>query len=389
MKTSTSFYPPFAPCLVLGLLATAATAQIVDLGGRLEPGHARPPLFMNLGRSSPSSGAGPYTPQQVRHAYGFDALLAAGTDGSGQVIALIDAYGSSSAQKDLDSFCSRFGIPSTRLVIAQPQGKLHQNRGWALETSLDVQWAHAIAPGATILLVEAVDSSTAHLLGAVDYAVSHGATVVSMSWGAGEYSGETGDDSHFTAAGVSFVASSGDNGEGVEWPAASPNVVAVGGTSLYLTSTGNYGSETAWAGSGGGFSVYERLPLWQGVWQDAGNTAGGWSNTRAVPDVSYLADPNTGVYVIYGGRLYVVGGTSAGAPQWAALIALANQAHRNRLGASASGIYGTAASSYASLFHDVTSGYDGPDPDDQAIARYDLATGLGSPHASALVPALP
>lgn len=373
--------------LVSGLslvLVTTATAQIVDLGGRLEPGHARPPLFVNLNPLSASSSA-PYTPQQVRHAYGFDHLLAGGTDGNGQVIALIDAYGSSSAQKDLDSFCSHFGIPSTRLVIAQPQGRAHQNRGWAIETSLDVQWAHAMAPGATILLVEAVDASTAHLLGAVDYAVSHGATVVSMSWGMAEYSGETRDDAHFTAAGVSFVASSGDNGEGVEFPACSPNVVAVGGTSLYLDSSGNYSSEVAWSGSGGGISLYERMPSWQASWQDAGNTAGGWRNTRGVPDVSYLADPNTGVYVVYAGRLYAIGGTSAGAPQWAALLALTNQAHRNRLGPSASAIFSKAASSYASVFHDITSGNDGSDSDDHAMARYDLVTGLGSPQANFLV----
>ncbi len=389
MKTFVPSARRLVASLALILLSNAALAQIVDLGGQLERGKARPPLFLNLGPFSTSSTAPPYTPQQVRHAYGFDNLISSGTDGRGQIIAIIDAFGSSSAQSDLDAFCSYFGIASTKLVIAQPQGKPRKNRSWAIETSLDVQWAHAIAPSATILLVEAIDNSTDHLLGAVDYAVGHGASVVSMSWGGAESSDETSSDAHFSASGVTFVASSGDNGEGVEWPAASPNVVAVGGTSLYLSSSGNYGSEAAWSGSGGGISAYEPLPSWQAAWQDAGNTSGGWSTTRGVPDVSYLADPNTGVYVVYRGFLYSVGGTSVGAPQWAALVALANQASGKTLGSNASAIYAAAAKSYSSLFHDVSSGKDGSDPDDQAIANFDLVTGLGSPKANALVPALP
>jgi subtilase family serine protease len=119
----------------------------------------------------------------VRHAYGFDQVTATG---AGQTIAIVDAYGSQSAQKDLNTFCSYFGIASTTLVIAYPQGKPGNNTGWAQETSLDVQWAHVIAPNATILLVVAKSSSLNNLLGAVDYAVAYGASVVSMSWGAGE-----------------------------------------------------------------------------------------------------------------------------------------------------------------------------------------------------------
>lgn len=382
--------------------AIGASAQIIDIGGPLKPGHARPPLFLNLGPFSTSSAsAPPYTPQQVRHAYGFDQLIGQGITGSGQTIAIIDAYGSKSAQKDLNTFCSYFGIPSTTLTIAYPQGTVKQiNTGWAQETALDVEWAHAIAPGAKILLVVAIDNSTDNLLGAVDYAVNYGAKVVSMSWGAGEYSGVATNDTHFTAAaGVTFVASSGDNGEGVEWPAASPYVVGVGGTSLTLKSDGSYGSETAWSGGGGGISLYETpVPTYQLNWMNSWNTQGGWSGSRGVPDVSYLADPNTGVYVVYGGRLYVFGGTSVGAPQWAALVALSNSTRTtSTLNNAVSAVYSVAAppnttppykSVNSANFFDVTSGSNGSDPDDSAFPGYDLATGVGSPVAGGVVRAL-
>src|SRR5262249_26215104 len=154
---------------------------------------------------------------------------------------------------------------------------------------------------------------------AVDAAVQAGAHQVSMSWGGSEFSSETSYDSHFKRSGVCFTASSGDSGAGVEWPAASPNVVSVGGTSLKIDSTGAVTSETAWSGSGGGVSVYEAKPTYQTGWQS--------NTTRTVPDVSYLADPNTGVSVYIsgynGGSGWVtVGGTSVGAPQWAAILAL-------------------------------------------------------------------
>jgi subtilase family serine protease len=323
-----------------------------------------------------------YTPAQVRHAYGFDQLSATG---SGQTIAIVDAYGSSSIQKDLNTFCSQFNITPTTVATYYPQGTPSANAGWAEETSLDVEWAHAIAPGAKIVLVVAKSASYADLLGAVDYAVNTAhATVVSMSWGGSESSAETGNgyDSHFNHPGVTFVASAGDSSEGVEWPAASPYVVGVGGTSLYLNSDNSYNSEVAWSGSGGGISQYESAPPWQSAWSGLGY--------RCVPDVSYLGDPNTGVLVVYQNNLYVFGGTSVGAPQWAALVAL-SQASLNSADAalySAASVTGTANTINPSYFHDIQSGNNGADPDDYAIAGYDLVTGLGSPVANGLVPAL-
>src|SRR5262249_37506502 len=142
---------------------------------------------------------------------------------------------------------------------------------WAQEISLDVQWAHAIAPGAKILLVETNSAYISDLMIGVDYAAAGDyatkfsipqAAAVSMSWGGGGFSGESTYDSHFNVAGVTFLASSGDSGGWVEWPAASRYVVGVGGTSLTL-SGGNYQSETAWNSSGGGVSSNEVEPGYQ------------------------------------------------------------------------------------------------------------------------------
>jgi subtilase family serine protease len=357
---------------LLGLIPVNAPAESVRVGGPLLPGHARPPLHINV---TPATSVY-YTPAQIRHAYGVDQLAASGT---GQTIAIIDAYGSSSLQRDLNTFCSTFKLPAITVPIYYPQGKPGNNTGWAQETALDVEWAHAIAPTARIVLVVAKTASINNLLGAVDYAVANlGANVVSMSWGGSESASEVTWDSHFNVAGVTFVASSGDNGEstGVEWPAASPFVISVGGTSLYLDANNNRTAETAWSGSGGGISVIEALPGFQNGFLAASG--------RGVPDVSYLGDPNTGVEVVYGGRLYVFGGTSVGAPQWAALVAVSNSMRSSgTLNAADSALYSLPAD----LF-DITSGQNGSDPDDFAVGGYDLVTGLGSPMAQNLVPAL-
>jgi subtilase family serine protease len=208
-------------------------------------------------------------------------------------------------------------------------------------------------------------------------------------WGGGESSSDLSYDSHFsTPSGVTFIASAGDSAEGVEYPAVSPYVVGVGGTSLYLTSSGNYSSETAWSSSGGGLSGVYSQPGWQSGWQN-------WSSTRGVPDINFLADPNTGVYVAYNNSWYVFGGTSVGAPNWAGLVALANQlragAGKATLSHANSVFYslaGTAPNINSGNFIDIASGNNGSDPDDAAVAGYDLVTGLGSPAAAKLIPAL-
>ena len=382
-------------------LTTSATAGVMRMGGGLRPGFARPPLFLNLDPLDATYNYGPYSPAQVRHAYGVDLLLAAGATGSGQKIGIVDAYGDTSIQTDLNNFCSHYGIPSTTVQILYPQGQPKSgNSGWALETALDVEWAHAIATNATIILSVAKSASTSDLLGAVDAAVKAGATVISMSWGAQESSGINTYDSHFMAPGVTFVASSGDSseltGDQVEWPASSPYVVGVGGTTLYLDATGNRivpastpSSETAWSDSGGGISAVYSAPSFQSGWVPSSLGIGNW---RKVPDVSYLADPNTGVGVAYGRYLYEVGGTSVGAPQWAALIALANSVRTSGAVQGDTSIYsvaGTAPTLDPGIFFDITSGYNdnsAPDPDDYTVTGYDLVTGLGSPGSTTSPP---
>ena len=344
--------------------------------------HARAPLWAHGPSSAtPQVTTSPtgHTPAQIRHAYGFDKITG---NGSGQTIAIIDAYGSPSLASDLKVFCTTFGLPQATLAVYYPQGKPSANSGWALETSLDVQWAHAIAPGARIVVVVAKSASLSNLLGAVDYAVGTlGAKQVSMSWGSAEFSSEASNDSHFNKTGVSFFASSGDNGAGVIWPAASPYVVGVGGTTLQLDSTGAPLSETGWSGSGGGVSAYYKQPAWQSAWTS--------STGRSVPDVSYDADPATGfpVYISnYNSTTgwIQVGGTSAGAPQWAAQQALINAARSTSMSSTDSHLYSTATSAYTDFF-DILTGSNGAyfcNP------GYDKVTGLGSPNAPALVPAM-
>jgi subtilase family serine protease len=342
--------------------------------------HAKPPLHINAAPGGPTY----YGPAQIRHAYGLDSIPA---DGTGQTIAIVDAYGSPFMQQDLNLFCWYFGLPWTTVAVYYPQGQPGLDEGWAGETALDVEWAHTIAPGARLVLVVAQTDSLKDLLGAVDYAVDVvGANVVSMSWGFSEFSGEVLLDSHFEKAGVTFVTSSGDSGEDVQWPAASPYVLSVGGTSLYLDGNGNYSSETGWDGSGGGISAYEGLPFYQTGWLAA--------TGRGVPDVSYVGDPNTGVEVVFEGFLYIFGGTSVGAPQWAGVMALTKSLSRSRgVDSLNQAVYAVASlhNSFtidSTYFYDITSGSNGPDADDFAAPGYDLVTGLGSPVGQNLVPAL-
>ncbi len=263
--------------------------------------------------------------------------------------------------------------------------------GWELEESLDVEWAHAMAPGATITLVEATTPNSNDLLAAVSYAAAH-ANVVSMSWGSGEFSGESSYDSDFSHAGVAFVASSGDSGAPIEWPAASPNVLAVGGTALTLGANNAWSSETGWSGSGGGPSAYESQPSYQSGVVTA-------TTMRANPDVAYDASPNTGFAVYdsdpYSGTSYgwlTVGGTSAGAPQWAAILAIADQ---GRAAASQPALDSSSAQEVMTIlyknpgdFHDITTGTSTGSPNYTAGPGYDYVTGLGSPMVNLVVGSL-
>jgi subtilase family serine protease len=336
----------------------------------------------------------PLSPAQVRQAYTENINFIVGgrtyrADGSGQTIAIVTAGLDPTILSDLQTFDRRFGLfdPNFRAVYFQG-AQNNITKGWCEETALDVEWAHSVAPGANILLVQAASSSLGDLLTAVDWARRQpGVSVVSMSFGAREASGDHAYDSYFTTpsghTGVTFVAASGDTGAwtdqartqvGVSWPAVVPTVLAVGGTSLNVDSRGNYLGESAWSGSGGGYSRYYSEPSYQRGVQNTG--------VRTVPDVAYNADPGYSGVSIYdsnNGGWLTIGGTSAGAPQWAGLIALANQG-RALVGLNPlDGASQTLPTVYrfAADFYDITSGSNGY----RATAGYDLATGLGTPNA--------
>jgi hypothetical protein len=331
-----------------------------------------------------------YNPAQMAHGYGFDQPdLPDGTvgDGTGQTIAIVDAFNAPNIFTDLQRFDLQWGLPDPNFTVATPQGQPANNNGWALEASLDVEWAHAMAPGASIVLVESLNNGYGNMLGAVDYAAQQtGASVVSMSWGSGEFSFETSSfyDGRFAGySNLAFVASSGDSGAPPIWPSVSPNVVSVGGTRLNLDGGGNYLSETGWSGGGGGISAFESQPAYQNGVSDP------WSTSqRTSPDVAYNADPGTGVYVRFNNAWYVVGGTSAGAPQWAALVAIADEG-RAQLGSNPLASQDTLNAVYSlngsADFNDITSGTSTGNPHYSAGPGYDLVTGVGSPNANLLI----
>jgi subtilase family serine protease len=333
-----------------------------------------------------------YSPTTVKNYLGLTGT------GSGQTIAIVTAYNAPTIAADLATFDSTYGLaaPPSFKKMSQAGSTTSlpaTDAGWALETSLDVEWAHAIAPAASILLVEAKDSSLTNLDTAIAYAGKQtGVSVISNSWGsAGELSGETSYDSYCKLTKALCVFASGDAGNPGGYPAYNPYVLSVGGTTLNLStsSTGavSVASEASWSGSGGGVSIYETRPGYQSKLPFA---------KRTIPDVSYDADPQTGFAVYdstaYNGSSgwYQMGGTSAGAPQWAGILAAADQlrvAKRKAVlaawttaGATPAG---TAVYALTSGLSDVSTG-----PSNGSCGSicsisvgYDAVTGLGSPRS--------
>jgi Subtilase family len=315
-------------------------------------------------------------------------------DGTGQTIAIIDKYYDPNIVNDVNVFDSQFNLPAINLTIDQlPSATTTDPTGsWENEESLDVEWAHAIAPGANIVVVNC-GPKLANVLSAVTAAANYpGVSVVSMSLGGTEFKGELADDSYFTTPtnhggiNVSFVAASGDDktniGPGPLWPSVSPNVLAVGGTVLTLSPNGN--SEVSWQDSEGGQSAFEPEPSYQEGVQQTG--------FRTTPDVAYAAT-NFAAYdsfpVVNNGQSVVLDwhtpqGTSLGAPQWAALIAIANQGRVLYGEPTLSNIPQELYSLPSSDFNDIISGpanREGYSPG----PGYDEITGLGSPKAQQLV----
>jgi len=326
---------------------------------------------------SPNAAGSPsgYGPVQFRTGYSLTA-----TGSSTTTIGIVDAYDDPNIESDLGVYSNQYSLPACTTAngcfkkVNQTGGTSYPrtNAGWALEISLDVEIAHAICPSCKILLVEATTNSFANLLTAEDYAVGH-ATIVSNSWGGGESSGETSNDSHFNHIGHPITFSSGDGGFGVEYPAASQFVTAVGGTTLNLNSNNSYKSETVWSGAGSGCSAFEPKPTWQ---KDTGCVR------RTVADVAADADPNTGAAVYdtvrYQGRSgwFQVGGTSLASPLIAATYALAGNA--------ANTVDGSYPYSHTSSLHDVTSGSNGSCGSYlcTGVVGYDGPTGNGTPNST-------
>jgi subtilase family serine protease len=370
------------------------------------PGHARAHFRLLMPAHAAGSSAAPVylgtpvglTPPNVHTLYGFSTAASAPA-GKGETIALAEAYDDPNIEADLAIFDAQFSLPActsangcfTKMYAAGSAPPV--NAGWALEMSLDVEWAHAMAPQAKILLVEAASNNLVDLFEAV-IAAAQNASVVSMSWGGPEFSAETQLDQVFEAfPAVAFIASSGDGGFGTLYPAASPYVLAIGGTTMEITfserGVARRQRELAWSSSSGGLSQFEPPSQAQSVFLTG-------FPSRAVPDVAYIGDPVTGLAVFdsvpYQGLFgwFQVGGTSAGAPQWSALVALAGSASGAAIGTSqaAYALYSSLGNANG-LLNDITIGTNGLcGVACLAVPGFDLVTGLGTPKASDVIKAL-
>lgn len=407
-----------------------------------------------------------FTPTSIRNSYNLGPLYAQGLTGKEQTIVIVDSFGSATIRSDLNNFNTQFGLPHMcgetgvtctagmptfdTLSIqgtppATPPPPTSNGTGqeahnlWALEVSLDVEWAHAVAPGANILLITTPTAETLGVQGfpqmmhAEQFVIEHHlGSVISQSFGAAEESFGSFQSlvnlrdafRAAQAAGITVLASSGDFGTAniqkepvknpatipfptVIWPASDPLVTAVGGTYLCTDPITGVGvdnvhppvncqnqpnREVGWIAAGGGFSHVFGVPTFQTGTLPSGSAG------RGVPDVGYQASARTGVQVYdtdfsSGGGWFVVGGTSSGSPQWAGMVAIADQLNGGPLGFINPALYriGANPARYAADFFDVTTGNNQLDPTIpgfSATKGWDAVTGLGTPNAANLVPDL-
>ncbi len=333
-----------------------------------------------------------YGPVDLASAYGLASGLpappagcAAPTDYTGcPRVAVVDAYDNPTAESDLAVYRSTFGLPPCtsqngcfRKVDQQGGTRYPRaDQGWALESALDVQMVSAVCPYCRLLLVEARDNSWRNLTAAVQYAKQQGVQALSNSYGAPEWSGEGSLEATYQYGGGAVTASAGDSGYGVDYPAASQYVTAVGGTTLWRAATPRGWAEAVWSGTGSGCSTYLPKPSWQ---QDGGCAR------RTVADVALVADPTTGVavYDSWGYQGYrgwfMVGGTSVGAPWIAGLFVRAGNAAQTGCAGGACYPY-----SHAAALWDIIQGQNGACGTYLCTAQagYDGPTGLGTPNGT-------
>jgi subtilase family serine protease len=425
-----------------GLLASAAgtAAPFVEVGPKaVQEKAVNPNQTLFTCQVGLTPGVVCYDPFQMRHAYGIDSLINAGFTGAGRTIVIIDAFQSPTLLTDLDTFDATYGLPARYAFFTQvaPDGQTPFDPsnadmvGWSSEITLDVEWAHAIAPGAKVVLDLAKSDQDADILSATTYAVNHKlGNVISQSFGENESCVDStllkSEHNLFVKATlehITLLASSGDEGaaqatcDGSSWvraassPASDPLVTAVGGTELHAAdyclsslgcdptkapAPGTYQSEVAWNefnsdSTGGGFSVLYPKPVYQLV-AIHGNKG------RGVPDVAYNAAIYHGVLVFWDGSWYLFGGTSCGSPQWAGIVAIADQKAGRSLGFINLALYlfNLSPNKYTNPFHDITKGNNtvvetdsGGNPVSvqgfNAGPGWDATTGLGSPYADRVV----
>jgi subtilase family serine protease len=428
-------------------LATAApTAHRITVHPEVFPAGAKAPNVSFGCQTRPMDGSqGPrcYQPAQLQNAYNITPLLNRGINGAGRTIVIVDAFGSPTIASDLQAFDATMGLPDPSFTQIEPAGSPPpfdvndpNQFGWSVETTLDVEWAHVTAPGANIVLAVAPSNNDTDILNTTKYVVDHNVgDVISQSFGEAEACMDRSllDQQHAVFAeavrkGITLFASSGDSGASqpscdpnssaallaASTPASDPNVTGVGGTTLTADpATGAYQSETAWTEpfgcnppavaptdvncSGGGFSSVYSRPGYQSALQK--------NHARGVPDVAYNAGVSGGVLIFSATinvafglppnspTFFIIGGTSAGSPQWAGLAADGDQLGRHRMGNINQALYSIAQSKkhYAAGFHDITTGNNdvaeiGGGFD--AGARWDPVTGLGTPNAAGLLPLL-
>lgn len=427
------------------LAAPAASGQAASGQHRMTPAIAAPhqvasPTYVRATRVSDAlfscqqatAALQCYAPTQIRAAYNITPVLNSGITGARRTIVIVDAFGYPTVADDMNVFDTTFGLPAANLNVIAPQGQpvFDPNNAdevnWSGEIALDTQWAHAVAPGATIDLVIAKSDQDADILAATQYAVDHNlGDVISQSFGEAESCvdpwiarAEHQLFERATQRGITLIASSGDAGaaqptcdgnsylKAVSSPAVDPLVLAVGGTHLNADlTTGAYQSETVWndefGASGGGVSTQVAKPFYQ-----AGIP--GLGRHRGVPDVSYNGDVNGGVLTAWSqgdpanvGDIYLFGGTSAGSPQWAGITALADQKAHTRLGWLNPALYLIGYTGLRSRnLLDVVSGNNTVTEADangnpvtisgySAGRGWDATTGWGSPNVANLLSLLP